>query len=132
MKLKIGAMIRRNFSYFLFTAMIASLFLQPACTFDELPESTGPTVEFCDSINATYDGLVVSIIDTHCAIPDCHVSGGDGPGIYTSFASMEPYLTDDLFKEQVITTREMPIGSTLSSEEFDIIQCWVRAGYPEN
>lgn len=102
---------------------------QTACSTDKLPE---PTVNpLCDSISITYDGLIKPIIDASCATLNCHVSGFS-QGDFSSYSVMESYLNDNGFKKQVIDTKDMPIGIALTDEEFELMECWVVNGYPEN
>lgn len=106
-----------------------------------------PDLEACDTLmNITYNGLVKTIIDESCAYVGCHngVTGSIGPGDYTSYSGLNPYLVDGSFEDRVIFQKEdtvlgMPPDvynetqkADLTQEELDIIQCWINAGYPEN
>lgn len=119
-----------------------SLMLFPtACTTDKLPEPEPP--ELCDTLKVSYNLQIKDIIDTNCAIPGCHRQGTQAPGNYTSFSSLEPFLTEREFKRFVVDFRNDPdIGmppnwptnpgpKDLTQEEFDIVSCWIEAGYPE-
>jgi len=115
--------------------------LPTACTSDKLPEPEPPA--FCDTIKVSYNLQIKDIIDTNCAIAGCHRAGTRAPGDYTSYNSIEPFLVDREFKRYVIDLRNDPdIGmppnwetnpgpKDLTPEEFDIVSCWVEAGYPE-
>ncbi|HFC00011.1 MAG TPA: hypothetical protein ENJ53_04320 [Phaeodactylibacter sp.] len=102
---------------------------QTSCTNDHLPEPTPNPL--CDSISITYDGLIKPIIDASCASTGCHVVGFP-KGDYTTYAQMKSSLNDNGFKKQVIDTKNMPIGTTLTPEEFELLECWALNGYPEN
>ncbi len=102
--------------------------------------------EACDTLmNITYDGLVKTIINESCAYSGCHDgTNGIGPGDYTTFSGLNPFLIDGSFEERVITQKDdevlgMPPDvyqetqkADLTQEELDIIQCWINEGYPEN
>ena len=117
-------------------------FIPGSCTSDQLSEM--PPLEFCDTLQVSYNLQVKDIIDTNCAFSGCHVAGSSAPGNYATYASMTPFLTDLEFKRFVIELRNDPdLGmppdwptnpgpNDLTDEEFDIISCWVESGYPEN
>lgn len=127
---------------FLFLGFIFSLVFQTACTTDKLPEPEPPAL--CDTLQVSYNLQVKEIIDTNCATPGCHRAGTAAPGNYTSFNSLEPFLTEREFKRFVIDLRNDPdLGmppnwetnpgpKDLTQEEFDIVSCWIEAEYPEN
>ena len=128
----------RLFSLLAFAGMMAILFTGQSCDSDELPEPAPPA--FCDTIDATYLTTIKSIIDKSCGIAGCHLPGGNGPGIFSSYVGIEPYFTNDLFEQRVFfetdpILRMPPNDATpdamLSQEEMDLLECWVDANYPE-
>ena len=121
----------------LFTTLVLAVFtvaiLPSSCSSDQLPE---PELEFCDSLgfNAlTYDADIKSIIDSKCANLGCHPSGSPN-GDYTSYSNMKGDLDNNKIFNRTIEIGDMPqIGSPeLTSEEKDMLNCWLNAGYPEN
>ncbi len=135
-------MRNRLFMLIISLLSITLLLTETACTTDQLEEM--PPLAFCDTLAVSYDLQVKAIIDTNCAFSGCHVSGTAAPGNYTSYSRMAPFLTDREFRRFVIDLRNDPdLGmppnwvtnpgpQDLTDEEFDIISCWVQAGYPEN
>ena len=128
----------------LFTSLLLILVIsltETACTSDQLLEP--PPLEFCDTLVVSYNLQVKGIIDTNCAFSGCHVAGSSAPGNYSSFGSLQPFLTDREFRRFVIDLRNDPeLGmppnwptnpgpNDLTDEEFAIISCWVEDGYPE-
>ena len=100
-----------------------------SCTNDKLPEPTSnPT---CDSLQVTYDLQVKSIIDGSCAFIGCH-SAGAAIGDMTDYEQMQPFLNNTGFERRVIDIMDMPDGDMLSPEDFELVECWVIQGYPEN
>ena len=120
-------------------------FLAPACTNAELPPPESPA--FCDTISVTnYEHGVKSIIDNSCAYSGCHDgAGGIGPGNYTSYSGILPYLNNGAVLERVVNQKDdastgMPPNASvypeskqddLPEKEFEIIQCWLLQGFPE-
>ena len=102
---------------------------QTSCVNDKLPESTENPA--CDSLMVTYDNQVKPIIDASCAFVGCH-SVGFAFGDFTTYPSMTPYLNDSQFKNEVLITKDMPQGGTLTDEELLILECWVASNYAEN
>lgn len=128
--------------FFAFLFIFTGLVIFPmACTTDKLPEPEPP--QLCDTLQVSYNLQVKDIIDTNCATPGCHRSGTQAPGNYTSYNSLEPFLTEREFKRFVVDFRNDPdIGmppnwdsnpgpKDLTPEQFDIVSCWIEAGYPE-
>ena len=122
--------------------ILSSLICLPmACTTDKLPEPAPP--EFCDTVQVSYNLQIKEIIDTNCATPGCHRAGTRAPGNYTTYSDLAPFLSDSEFKRYVVDFRNDPdIGmppnwptnpgpNDLTQEEFDIVSCWIEAGYPE-
>ena len=112
-----------------------------SCEYSKLPEPAPP--ELCETTEVTYDGMVKAIIDKTCAIAGCHLSGTKAPGDFSTYDKMKPYLKDSEFKYYVIDIKDDPdVGmppdwdtnpgpKDLTDEEFEIIECWVSNGYPE-
>jgi len=98
----------------------------------------------CDILTASYDLNVKAIIDNTCALSGCHVNGGEGPGVYTSYDNLIPFIEDGSIALTVIERKDDPVigmppdwstngaPKDLTEEQLDLIQCWVDAGYPEN
>lgn len=115
--------------------ILGSLFLiqmsQSSCSNDQLPDPLTLKNPICDSLEVVYDSQIKPIIDNSCAIPSCH--GANSPfGDMTEYSKMSFYLTDNFFKKRVIDIMDMPEGSMLSPEEFELVECWVANDYPEN
>lgn len=101
------------------------------------PADEHPAV--CDTIAPTYDADVKEIVDATCV--GCH-GQGTAPGDYSTYAGMKAHLDSGTFKDRVVTERDndskrMPppysTGPTeLTDDQFDIMQCWLLDGYPEN
>jgi len=115
--------------------ILGSLFLiqvsQSSCTNDKLPDPDSVNNAVCDSLQASYDFQIKPIIDNSCAFAGCH--GASAPiGDMTNYANLTPFLNDNLFRRRVIDIMDMPQGSMLSATEFELVECWVINGYPEN
>ena len=87
----------------------------------------------CDSLNVVYNDTIKSIINLHCAIPYCHVTGF-GPGDWTDYSQLKERVDNGKFEQFIFATNPfMPAGGdTLTQEELDKLQCWVDAGAPNN
>ena len=131
----------KQFILYLSLLLIGLISMSISCTSDKLPEPEPPA--FCDTLQVSYNLQVKQIIDTNCAFSGCHSPGSIAPGNYTSFSGLSGFLNDQEFKRFVIDLRNDPdIGmppnwptnpgpKDLTQEEFDILSCWVEAGYPE-
>jgi len=117
----------------------------PACTNDELLPPENPA--FCDTISVTtYENGVKTIIDNSCAYAGCHDgAGGIGPGNYSGYSGLLPFLSNNAVFERVVSLRDNPsLGmppsqsvyqesqkDNLTDDEFEIFQCWLLSGFPE-
>ncbi len=114
---------------------ITSLFLiqlsQSSCSNDKLQDPDTISNPTCDSLQVTYDDQIKPIIDNSCAFVGCHGSNSVF-GDMTDYSKMSFYLNDNFFKKRVIDIMDMPEGDMLSPEEFELVECWVSKGYPEN
>ena len=105
-----------------------------SCTKDKLPPVEEP--EFCDTLIVSYQLNIKPIIDTYCAYSGCH--DGSSPGIYLSYAQILPALESGKISQRTLNTRDMPpsyaaAGLTeLPEEEYNMLNCWISEGYPEN
>ena len=103
-----------------------------SCTKDKIPVIDQPTVPMCDP-EINFDNTIQAIVNNSCAIPTCHVAGGNAPGVYTSYQGLLGQLDNGQVEDEVIVQRDMPRApGVLTEEEFDLFKCWLEAGYPEN
>lgn len=119
---------------------VACMVAMYSCTYDNLNEPIVTPVEFCDTIPATYDLNIRTIVETNCAYGYCH--NGSAPGDYTTYAGLLPNLESGAIEDRVIFQKDDPnVGmppnyatgpQDLTPEELDIFMCWLEAGYPEN
>lgn len=116
-------------SLFILGSLLVIQLSQSSCTNDKLPDPSANTT--CDSIDAVYDQQIKPIIDNSCAFPGCHGAGAP-VGDMTDYAKLSIYLNDNGFKKRVIDVMDMPQGDMLTPEEFELVECWVNKGYPEN
>ena len=78
-----------------------------------------------------YDIHIEPIVQANCATSGCHAAGGNGPGNFTSFDGLLPYLEDGSFENEVIELRTMPPNGELAPCETQLINAWLQAGFPE-
>ncbi len=93
-----------------------------------------PAAGFCDSI--TYNNHIKKIIATNCAVPACHVPGGNGNGDLTSYSVLASKVSSGALKARVFDTDAsdgsiMPplnYGGKLPQSKLDSIKCWIDTG----
>jgi len=96
-------------------------------------------------IQVTYEDGIKDILATNCGYDGCHngtsTIGADGN--YNNFEGIISDINDGSFLERVVTRRDNPNSGMppnyaedgpedLSSEDFQMILCWIDRGYPEN
>lgn len=111
-----------------------SALTQFACTYETIP--TPEPVEFCDTLQVSFQSNVRGIISQSCAYSGCH------PG-YSDFKTLEFDLKNGSFKERVFDLKDnavlgmppdnVPAGrpKNLTEEEMKLLDCWLQKGYPE-
>ncbi len=97
----------------------------------------------CLDIEVSYDLNIKPILDKSCAVGGCHVNGGDGPGVYTSYDNITPYIEDGSFQKTTIEQKDDPnigmppdwsnngVPKDLTDSELELISCWLENGYPK-
>ena len=99
-----------------------------ACNYDSII----PEMPECGE-EVTYQDQTREIIGLHCATAGCHVAGGDGPNIYTTYNGLKTDLELGNVENVIRTDLMPPLGSPdLSPEDRETLLCWIEDGYPEN
>lgn len=119
---------------FITIALIAIAITYHGCTYDVLTEPIQP--EFCDTATVTYNNQVKAIIDNHCTYSSCH-SGG-APGNFTQYNGLKSRVDNGKIEERVLNLKNMPPSyvpagepDSLTTEQLEIISCWLSQGAPE-
>lgn len=90
---------------------------------------------FCDTVNVTYSGTIDPIIQGKCAIPGCHVAGGDGSGDFTVFSDLADPATNGSLLRSIRNEAGalgMPPSGPLRDCEIRQIELWVASGSANN
>lgn len=91
-------------------------------------EDTTP-VGSVDCAQVGYDNVIKSLIQSSCG--NCHGSDSQN-GVMTSYEELKVYAENGKLNKRVLTDQDMPMGSSLSSEQLGQLKCWLDAGAPEN
>lgn len=117
-----------------FLSAFVLLLLFGACRHDAL-EQVEPTV-VCDTQNVTYTLAIRPLVQTRCALSDCHVPGGDGTGDFTTYPGLRAQVDNGHLLPAVQHSAGAipmpPDGSMLTECEIQAIVVWVNAGALEN
>lgn len=94
-------------------------------------------IETCETLSATFDGEVLNILEATCAYEGCHPN-------YLEYATIKEKTDSGAFQARVLDRdtsagRPMPPPDVpddkpknLTTEQLQILTCWMEAGYPEN
>jgi cytochrome c553 len=103
---------------------------------DPTPVDNTPVLSHCDSVAATYEGSIMSIINTSCATEYCHSANAKANGLDLStyagvkMASGYPAFIGAITHDSSFTA--MPYNlPKLSDKMIDEIECWISSGTPE-
>ena len=121
--------MKKNILLLSFLCVLIFYFLN-SCSADKTSYSKDNCAE-----TVTYNNQIQPILNAKCGTRGCHNATDAVAGVITdNYASLKPYLENGIFKDEVITTREMPKGdnNSLTSEEYDLIVCWEQQGFLES
>jgi len=80
----------------------------------------------------TYSQDVVPIINKHCAISGCNVTGFPS-GDFTTYDGLHQQVENGFFRLKVLEQSVMqPNGDSFSDNDLMILQCRVNNGVPDN
>ena len=116
--------MKKKIKLILFTLALYS------CYNDNEEELYGPVS--CDVSNVTYSNEVIAIINSSCATTGCHVSGGTGPGNFTSYNDLKATVDNGTFENRVLIQKTMPPSTPLSDCDLQILQTWLDEGALQN
>ncbi len=81
--------------------------------------------EVCATPAPTYSSNVKSIINTKCATEGCH---SEGRGDFRVFENFKRKVDNGEVKDKVVINKSMPPNGTLSKNEIQEIDCWIKNG----
>ncbi len=103
---------------------VVLLFAATACK----KTTTTPTSSV-DCSTITYSETIKPLFDANCLA--CHGSSSSD-GALSNYAETMVYVENGKLKDEVVTSKDMPIGSTFSSDQIAQVECWLDAGAPNN
>jgi len=123
-----ATMHRRLLPLILVAIGLASL---PGCYYDSEEELYPNT--FCDTSAVTWSGTIEPLVQSSCAIPGCHVPGGQSPSL-TSYTEVKAIADDGKLLGVVVTGSPyfMPPSGKLRACDQISVQSWIAAGAPQN
>ncbi|KQM66336.1 hypothetical protein ASE74_07955 [Pedobacter sp. Leaf216] len=122
--------MKKQSSLVLLVAFTALLFACSKKQAEEIkPETTvpnGPTV--VTTANVTYTNFVGALLETKCG--RCHGPNGSLKSIWL-FNGLASVKSDARVANSILVTKTMPKGSTLTTNERDLLQAWFDKNMPE-
>lgn len=79
----------------------------------------------------TYSEHIEPLVLAKCATAGCHVTGGGGPGDFTTYDGIEGYISGGEFEVETVIDRSMPPSGALPNCEIQLIEAWIAAGTPQ-
>ena len=113
--------MKRN-NYFLFTGFLLAAGLSIGLGASSCNKSKKKVTPVCDGTNATYNNTVKAIVNSSCV--SCHSN-------YSTYSGLSSITSNGQFAQHVLTSQDMPKGSSLTGDQLNKIQCWVNNGYPQ-
>jgi hypothetical protein len=107
--------------------LIGSMLLFYGCYNNKEELLYGPA---CDGVTPSFVTDVNPIIQSSCAVPDCHAAGStNGPGPLTSYERIKNAAARI---KPAVVSRFMPKVGSLTSAQIKTIKCWIDSGAPNN
>ena len=97
------------------------------CTNDK--EELPAPKTLCDTLKATYSGVIAPLISAQCSMPGCH-SAGFLYGDFTTHQGVKEKEAE--IRERVLIQKTMPPSGPLPPAERQQIECWLNKGAPNN
>lgn len=93
-----------------------------------------PNPPVCDTTNVTYSAVIKPLIETHCAISTCHVSGGSAStsGIFDNYAAVKAKVDNGSMYNRVVVLRDMPSDHVLTDCQVNQMARWIYSGALNN
>jgi hypothetical protein len=90
----------------------------------------------CDTLNVSYAGDIVPIMQMRCAVPGCHIPGGTGTGDLTTWAGLRTQVDNGKLIPSINRTVGAipmpPDGSMIPTCDILMIEAWVNGGAQDN
>ena len=117
----------------LFLSMVITAIVLTACTkkqaqeFNPDPDGEEETVTVA---NVSYNNFAKALFETKCS--SCHASGRGASAKWTfsGYSSIKDNSTR--INNVVLVTKSMPIGSSLTAKEIELLDAWIKRNTPEN
>jgi hypothetical protein len=111
------------------------LTLLHSCTNEkaDLPEPD-PQPAPCDSVSAKYTADIKPIITNSCVFGGCH-GLGEPQGDFTGYNVLKAKADNGTLNNRIVVLKNMPpngSGISLTADERKKIDCWIKAGAPNN
>ncbi len=112
------------------------------CTKNKTMEEVIPDI--CDTIDVAYNDEIKTLINLNCSYSGCHDGNLAGIGDFTNYEGLLSRLESGSIKLHAIDLPKddpdhmppyyTPVGNPtdLTTEETDMLLCWILNGYPEN
>ncbi|MFT5824469.1 MAG: hypothetical protein ACI8ZM_005737 [Crocinitomix sp.] len=89
-----------------------------ACTKSTTTETA---IEMVDCATVSYTETIKPLFDANCV--SCHATNSPD-GALSNYAETKVYADNGKLKDEVLTSRSMPIGTPFSSTELGQVKCW--------
>jgi hypothetical protein len=85
----------------------------------------------CETVNISFSGNILPLVQANCAISGCHVSG-TGRVVFTDYQGIKTVVDDGRLAQKVIISRSMPPDRPLTNCQIEQIQAWIDQGALNN
>lgn len=92
-----------------------------------LPERADTTVT---TANVSYGNFAKAFFESKCS--SCHAAGRSASGRWTFSGYSSVKANINTINTAVLVNKSMPIGSTLTAKEIELLYAWIKRNTPEN
>lgn len=122
-------------NFFLIIFLFSLVLFFPSCVREQGPLPKKISKTLCDSLNVKFATDINPIIQMQCVSGGCHEAGGGTSGYDLSdYTNLKPYADQGRIRARVIDGKPtfMPKSGKLPSSDLEKIDCWLKAGAPNN
>lgn len=111
-------------------SVMAAFIVICSCTKKYGGDTAAPPKVDCSGIDSHFAAGVLPIIQANCATAGCHASGSsNGPGALTDFSQVSNAA---VLIKTAVSSGVMPKGSSLRTQDKNILLCWIESGSKNN
>ncbi len=80
----------------------------------------------CATTAASFSANIFPLMTAKCAIPGCHDNTASGGRVFQNYSQIS--VAKDRINIRAVIQKTMPASGTLTTEEINMLKCWIEGG----